>query len=448
MSALSRLAALEQFGIKLGLDNIRTLLAAMGHPERAWRAVHIAGTNGKGSVTALVETALRRAGHKTARYTSPHLARLEERFEVDGVPVSEMQLEHAAADFFDLVDRLRADGTLAVLPTFFEATTAMAFELFRRARVDVGVIEVGLGGRFDATNVLSPAVTAITSIDFDHERHLGRTLGEIASEKAGIAKADVPMIVGAVSADAHAAIVKGCEEQRARMTDAANGVDLDVSMEGGVATLRATTPVRAYPPVRLALRGRHQVANALVAVRVLESCDEAGIAVGSDAIVAGLRDARWPARLEWLEMGEKRLLVDAAHNPAGARALAEYLRDSGEAPLPIVLGVMQDKDVEGMLRAIGPVAASIVTTDAPSARALPADALAAIVTRLFPDLPVGVEPNPDAAVQRALADCPSAVVAGSIYLIGPLRARLIDRGALSDPASGGDAAERRVEGRE
>jgi dihydrofolate synthase/folylpolyglutamate synthase len=436
---LTRLAALEQFGIKLGLDNIRTLVAAMGHPESAWRAVHIAGTNGKGSVTAMVETALRRAGHRTARYTSPHLDRLEERFEIDGEPVTSAQLEQVASDFFDIVDRLRANGGLTVLPTFFEATTAMAFELFRRGGVEVGVIEVGLGGRFDATNVLSPSVTAITSIDFDHERHLGRTLAEIAMEKAGIAKTGVPMIVGSVSVEAHASIAAVCNERRAQLIDAAHRVDVAVSMERGVASFRATTPTRPYPQVRLALRGRHQAANALVALRVLECCDEAGIAVGPDAIVAGLRDARWPARLEWLHIpaplegvpyeGSQRLLVDAAHNPAGARALADYLRDSGHAPLPIVLAVMQDKDVEGMLRAIVPVASSIVTTETSSARTMTAEALAATVARLAPDLAVRAEANPEMAVRLALTEGPAAVAAGSIYLIGPLRARLLEQGA-------------------
>lgn len=428
-SALSRLTALEQFGIKLGLDNIATLVAALGHPERAWRAVHVAGTNGKGSVTAMVDTALRRAGHSTGRYTSPHLDRLEERFEIDGEPVASADLQQVAADVFDVVDRLQDTGALPVLPTFFEATTAMAFELFRRAAIDVGVIEVGLGGRFDATNVLLPAVTAITSIDLDHERHLGRTLPEIAREKAGIAKAGVPMIVGTVSPDAHAAIVSACDERRAPVIDAASDVDFDVSMETGVATVRATTPVRTYPAVRLALRGRHQAGNALVALRVLEACQGVGIAVERDAIVAGLRDASWPARLEWLRVGSGRLLIDAAHNPAGARALANYVRESGDGPLPLVLAIMQDKDIDGMLRAILPIASAIVTTQTSSARSLSADALAAAVAGIAPGLPVVAEPDPDAAVARGLAEAPAAVVAGSIYLIGPLRARLLARGA-------------------
>jgi len=429
VSAITRLTALEQFGIKLGLDNIRALVAAMGHPERAWPAIHIAGTNGKGSVTAMVDAALRRAGYRTGRYTSPHLDRLEERFEIDGAPVGTAAFEAAAADFFDLVDRLRRDGTLPVLPTFFEATTAIAFELFRRARVDVGIIEVGLGGRFDATNALAPRVTAITSIDFDHERHLGRTLAEIGAEKAGIAKAGIPMIVGPVSDEAHAAIAAACAAAGAPLIDAAHGVDLDVSMDNGVASIQATTPMRSYPRLRLALRGRHQVANALVALRLLEACEGAGLVLGGEAIAAGLRDARWPARLEWLRVDTHRLLIDAAHNPAGAQALAEYLQASGEAPLPMVLGIMEDKDVTGMLRALLPVARSVIATQTESARAMPATALAEVIAGIDPQLPVHVEPRPDEAIRQALATAPAAVVAGSIYLIGPLRARLIASGA-------------------
>ena len=168
MTPRERLFSLEQFGIKLGLESIHKILDALERPERAWPAVHIAGTNGKGSVTAMVEHGLRAAGHRTGRYTSPHLDRIEERIALDGVPVAPDVFDTVAADILAVVDRLRESGTLEAIPTFFEVTTAMAFEIFRRTKVTVGVIEVGLGGRFDATNVLTPEVTAITSIAFDH----------------------------------------------------------------------------------------------------------------------------------------------------------------------------------------------------------------------------------------------------------------------------------------
>ena len=207
MTPLERLFALEQFGIKLGLDNIRTLLAALGNPERAWRSIHIGGTNGKGSVAAMVERGLRAAGLRTGRYTSPHLDRIEERVALDGTPVDRATFESVTAHVLSVVDAgARQPATLTVSPTFFEVSTAVAFEIFRRHAVDVAIVEVGLGGRYDATNVLTPAIAAITSIALDHERHLGSTLSEIAFEKAGIAKAGVPLVIGRLPHEAAARI--------------------------------------------------------------------------------------------------------------------------------------------------------------------------------------------------------------------------------------------------
>ena len=198
MDDLSFLFRLEQFGIKFGLESIETLLARLGHPERTFRSIHIAGTNGKGSVTAMVDTALGRAGYRSARYTSPHLVDLSERFIVAGRPVDAAAIRSAAGDVRAAIESLRAEGALQALPTFFEATTALAFELFRRAGVEVAAVEVGLGGRLDSTNVIHPVASAITSIDFDHQQYLGSTLAEIAAEKAGIIKPGVPVIVGDV----------------------------------------------------------------------------------------------------------------------------------------------------------------------------------------------------------------------------------------------------------
>src|SRR5215470_5455309 len=199
---LSYLFSLEQFGIKLGLDNMRAILDELGHPERQFKAAHIAGTNGKGSVTAMVDAALQAAGYRSARYTSPHLVDLTERFVIDGRPVAARGLVAAVEEVRTAVERCLARATLRVQPTFFELTTAVAFHLFASARVHVSVCEVGLGGRLDATNVLEPVGTAITSIAFDHEEHLGRTLREIAREKAGIIKPSAPVIVGSMPAEA------------------------------------------------------------------------------------------------------------------------------------------------------------------------------------------------------------------------------------------------------
>ena len=413
MTPLERLFALEQFGIKLGLDNIRAILAALGHPERAWRSVHIAGTNGKGSVVAMVERGLRAAGLKTGRYTSPHLDVIEERVAINGEAVDRQTFAATTAVVFAAVDEATRTGALTVVPTFFEVSTAVAFEIFRQAQVDVAIVEVGLGGRFDATNVLTPEVTAITSIALDHERHLGTTLSQIAFEKAGIAKPDTPLVIGRLPGEAARRIATVAAAVSAPLIDA-----------------HATTTDRVYPPLKLALPGRHQLENAAVAVAVLETWSARVSFVPTSAIITGLTDCRWPARLEWLRLaGGGELLIDAAHNPAGAAALATYLRDTDLAPIPMVLAVMEDKDLAGMVKPLLPVASAFVATTVRHGRARTAESLAAALRVLAPGLPIEVEPEPETAVARALARSPRAVAAGSIYLIGPLRARLLKAGA-------------------
>ena len=414
MNAVDRLFALEKFGIKLGLDNIRALLAALGNPEQAWPSIHIGGTNGKGSVAAMVERALRASGLHTGRYTSPHLDRIEERVAIDGVPVDGATFDSVTGDVFAVVDELMRGGTLTVTPTFFEVSTAVAFEIFRRQHVEVGVVEVGLGGRFDATNVLTPRIAAITSIALDHERHLGRTLPEIAFEKAGIAKPGVPLVVGHVPREAEARIAKVAAEVGAPIVDA-----------------HATTTDRKYPPLTLALPGRHQLENAAVAVAILEKWSAMVSHVSTDAIVTGLTSCEWPARLEWLRLprgGE--VLIDAAHNPAGAAALASYLQDTRSPKLPIVFAAMADKDVAGMIKALEPVASMFVATAVPHPRARPAGEMAAEIRKHAAPVHVIAAATPEAAVSRALEHAPKVVAAGSIYMVGPLRARLVEAGAV------------------
>jgi dihydrofolate synthase/folylpolyglutamate synthase len=428
---IARLLALEQFGIKLGLQNIRTLLAALDSPERAFPSLHIAGTNGKGSVTAMVERGLRAAGYRTGRYTSPHLDRLEERVAIDGEPAESSSLVTAAEDVLDAVDRLRRDGTLEATPTFFEVTTAMAFEMFRRADVDVAVVEVGLGGRFDATNVITPSVAAITSIGLDHERHLGHSLASIAREKAGILKPGVPAVIGELPDEARRVIEEVARDVKAPIITADRTLVTAETFDRGRATVSVATPIDTYSSVMLALHGRHQVSNALVAIRVMEVAQDAGFRVGHDAIATGLRDVSWPARLEWLQFAGNRLLIDAAHNPDGARALAEYLATAGSQPQPVVLAIMKDKDVAGIVRALMPHASRFVATTVQNRRALPAGELADQIRALAGSAPVDGIDDPEAAVRHALAHADKAIVAGSIFLVGPLRARLIARGAVS-----------------
>jgi dihydrofolate synthase / folylpolyglutamate synthase len=403
---LAWLFALEQFGIKFGLDNISAIVARLGHPERAFRSVHIAGTNGKGSVTAMVDAALRAAGHRSARYTSPHLVDLSERFVVDGRPVAEDALATAVGDVRVAIDGLRSDGGLEVQPTFFEVTTAVAFELFRRAGVEVAVLEVGLGGRLDATNVVAPPAllaTSITSIDFDHQLHLGTTLREIAVEKAGIIKTGVPVVVGPMAPDAAAAIA-------------------------AIAASRAAPVIRIHPDdadgMTLGLAGAHQRANAAVAMRVLQLLDARGIAVPAHAIAAGLANPRWPGRLEVRRLsGGRELLLDAAHNPAGAASLASYLKAQGGTPRPLVLAAMRDKDVAGIFAALLPAVGRLIVTRASNARSADPDWLAQQARAIAPALPIAIEPGLDAALDAAWRASPRIVVAGSIFLLGDVMKR-------------------------
>jgi len=412
LTAVERLFSLEQFGIKLGLDNIRAILAALGNPERAYRSIHIGGTNGKGSVAAMVERGLRAAGLRTGRYTSPHLDRIEERVAIDGVPVSAELFESVTTDVFAAVDRTLDNGSLTVMPTFFEVSTAAAFEIFKRARIDVAVVEVGLGGRFDATNVLTPTIAAITSIAFDHERHLGHTLSQIAFEKAGIAKHGVPLVIGRLPREAEARIAKVAKEVEAPVFDA-----------------HATTTDRKYPPLTLSLPGRHQLENAAVAVAIMERWSKMVSHVPTEAIVTGLTTCEWPARLEWLRVApEGELLIDAAHNPAGAAALASYLKDIGGEKLPIVIAAMKDKDLPKMIAPLKEVASAFFATTVRHSRARTAAELADEIRRMV-QVPVESDPSPEEAVKRALATSKRAVACGSIYMIGPLRARLIAGGA-------------------
>lgn len=414
---LDRLFALETFGIKLGLDNIVHLCEALGHPERSFISLHVAGTNGKGSVTAMVHAALVAAGIHAGRYTSPHLVRLNERFVVGNAAVGDATLETVANAVLDSIDRP---------PTFFEATTAMAFEIFRRARVQVAVIEVGLGGRFDATNVLDPPVGAITSIAFDHEQHLGRTLAQIAFEKAGIIKPGMTVVSGALPDAAMRVVRDVAAERGAHLVEATPTVNVRHEMEEGRARLTIETPTDRYGPALLALRGEHQVGNAVVATAVLEAARRQRLTIPASAIVHGLEQVEWPARLELLSLPTgSRVLLDAAHNPEGARALRAYLaRWHPERP-SLVIGIMRDKDADAILRELLPVTSSVVATAANTPRAMPARELASSVKALDAARAVIAYDDPAAAIDAALATNATVCVAGSIFLAGAVRERLL-----------------------
>jgi len=428
MSHRAYLLSLEQIGIKLGLEQIQALVTALGRPDAAYRSIVIAGTNGKGSVTAMVERGLRAAGYRTGRYTSPHLVDLEERFVISGRPISKDQLDRVAG-------RIRAAaGRLPSPPSFFEATTALALEVFRDERVDVAVLEVGLGGRLDATNVVRPVGVAITAVDFDHEQYLGSTIEAIAGEKAGVIKPGALVVLADNPPEVRRVVAGAAERAGAPFIFAPEAVEAEWIMADGRARLTLATPRRRYGPLTLALRGRHQVQNAVTAVRLLEELAAAGTcAVPAEAVVDALTAVEWPARLEYGTWRGATVIIDGAHNPAGARALASYLNETHGRRLPLVIGVMRDKKIAEILQALAPVASHFVFTAASGHRAATPAELGEIARVGAPGVPYVEAVSVKDALTRALALGDPIVVAGSLYLSGEVRAEIWYSSATATP---------------
>jgi dihydrofolate synthase/folylpolyglutamate synthase len=420
MTARDYLFGLEITGIKLGLDQIRALMRALDHPDLAYPSIVVGGTNGKGSVTAMLERGLRDAGYRTGRYTSPHLTHIEERIAIDGTQVR--------ADVFDqLAERIRgAAAALPHPPSFFEATTALALEAFRDADVDVAILEVGLGGRLDATNAVMPVMSVLTAVDLDHQQYLGDTIESIAAEKAGIIKRGVPVVVGQNSVAARLVITQVAERQGAPFVYAPEGVVARASMDAGLTLLDLKTPRGQWPPLTLGLRGRHQIDNAVTAARALETLDEfTDLHVPKEARESALANVRWPGRLEmgsykW-EGGRVDVLVDGAHNPAGARALNAYLEETYGRRLPIVFAAMADKDITGLAEALAPSASVFVCTAAQTPRAATPEAVAEAVRRGAPGVPIATADTAAAALAGSVKLGSPIVVAGSLFLAGEIR---------------------------
>lgn len=419
-SPLDYLFSLEQHGIKLGLDNIGTLCEALGHPEQAFQSIIVAGTNGKGSVAAIIDTALQASSLTTGRFTSPHLIDLAERFCINGSQASRTVLAELAVQLEKVIGDLQAAGRLEAPPTFFEATTALAFMLFQKSDVDVAVLEVGMGGQFDATNIITPIAAVITTVDLDHQQFLGETVPEIAFEKAGVIKPGILVVTGETKPAAQEVVQRVCLERHARLVEAPPEVVTHVTVERGVTELRLTTPHASYGPLRLALRGRHQVGNACTAVRLLEEL-EIGKPISASAIETALTTTRWPGRLELVETSDHRyVLLDAAHNTAAAAALGTYLAEVYPQGLPLVFAAMRDKDVGGIIGALAPYVTRVVCTPLTNRRAWTATELADVVVATCPDMPTTVAASPPAALEIAWRDGPVVCAAGSAYLVGEL----------------------------
>ncbi len=415
------LGRLEHFGIKLGLDNINTLLDALGRPELRFPTVHIAGTNGKGSVSAMLESILRAAGFRTGLYTSPHLEREEERIRVNGVCHSPKRFAAHLDLVKETIDGLMAAGRLIYHPTFFEVLTALAFLHFAEEKVDVAVLEVGLGGRFDATNVVSPLVSVITTISRDHVKHLGSTLRSIAFEKAGIIKPGVPVVCGVRSGSALQEIRLRAAERRAPFRRAFGpGTSLEAHLAAGRFRFRYASGEAIYDYVP-GLAGRHQGENAAVAIASAEVLDRTWQPIGKAAMLRGVRDVRWEGRLETVST-HPLVVLDGAHNEEGVRSLAAHIRDVIRRPVIVVFAAMKDKDIRTMSRILFPAARTIILTQVPNRRsALPADILAAAPSFAAR---ARLEPDVAKAVHSALAESAGrvpVVIAGSLFLVGEVK---------------------------
>ena len=420
-AAISYLYALSPRGMELGLGRMEQALALRGHPERACPSILVGGTNGKGSVATMIATVLASAGHKVGLFTSPHLHRFVERFRIDGRPVAERTIAHQVAALRPFLD---APGTPRL--TFFETATLLAFELFRDACCDVMVLEVGLGGRLDATNVVTPLLSVITSVALDHTAQLGPTVAHVAREKAGIVKPGVPVVVGVRDPDARAVIAR-----RARRIGApllAIGRDFRGEVEDAEGTRqRVVQGARQIAGLRLPLAGSYQADNLACAVAALWQLEER-FGIDARALRRGLRRVRWPGRLERIE-GTPALLLDAAHNPHAAEALARHLVAccGHYRRRVLVFGSMRDKEHDRMLACLRPCVDAVVFTQSDTSRAEPARALAARYGGEARDVPASA-----LARARKLAGKRGLVIAcGSIFVMAAVRAEAL--GVRADP---------------
>jgi dihydrofolate synthase/folylpolyglutamate synthase len=387
--ALAWLFGTQRFGIKLGLENIERLLGALAVPAPEQRIIHVAGTNGKGSVCAMLDSILREAGHRTGLFTSPHLVTFRERIQVNGEMISE---DEVAAGLTSIRALIRDWDPH---PTFFEIATALGLEHFKRRACNIIVLETGMGGRLDATNAVQPVVSVITPIDYDHQTWLGNTLTEIAGEKAGIIKAGVPVISAPQPAEAEAVLRATARRMGSRLQILGDIYDGDV-----------------------ALPGAHQKQNAATAIAALRA---GGVKVSDSAITAGLTNVRWPARFQrWNE----RIVIDGAHNPAGARVLAQTWRDAfADETAAVILAVLRDKDAAQIVRALAPIATRFVVSEPRNERAVPAAELAEVVRSSAAAGNVTVSRSLSDALAETAAE-PRVLITGSLHFAGEALAHL------------------------
>jgi dihydrofolate synthase/folylpolyglutamate synthase len=409
---------------KFDLENITILSERLGRPDRAYSSAHIAGTNGKGSTAAFLESILRHAGFRTGLNTSPHLERINERIRLNGEEISDDALAETLTRIQVLIEELLAAGRLRAHPTYFECVTSMAFEYFARERADFAVFEVGLGGRLDATNILSPQVTIITRIDFDHENFLGHSLNEIAAEKAGILKPGVPLVLANQPPEAHEVILARAKAQDCPLIEPAQIFRIaQESVQNGCVRARVIeTESGKIFEVAPSLPGRFQLQNALNAVAAARFLSKRGFQISDGALTQGIADAVWPGRLEKLQSAPE-VYLDGAHNPGAARELAHFLEQNFPGrKIWLVYAALRDKAVDEVAGLLFPHAAEVIFTAPRTPRAVSATQLAEITGHHAARF--SVIPDAERAFEYALAEAPpedAIFITGSLYLVGQLR---------------------------
>ena len=413
--AIAYIHSLYGMGKKEGLSNTRMLMRLLGGPERRLKMVHVAGTNGKGSTCAMLESMLRAQGYKTGLYTSPYLQFYNERIRINFKPVSDEVLARAVERVKTAADYMRDCGLGR--PTEFEVGTATAFCVFEQEQVDYAVIEVGLGGRLDPTNVITPLVSVITSISLDHTKILGQTREAIAREKAGIAKPGVPLVVYRQATEILSAI-----EQAAQLAGAPVYV-ADAPYQVSLDAHGAVFDYKSFTRVRINLPGAHQTLNAATALEAALQLRAQGVALADKPVRAGLRHCVWPGRLEWI--GDN-VLIDGAHNPNGAAALGEFIsRHLPGCPIALVCGILRDKDYEGIVSRLAPRVEKAFTVSPESHRALDKDELAAVFERHGTPAQSCGSVSEAIELARSFAGGSGCVlIAGSLYLAGEARSLL------------------------
>ncbi len=427
-SAVAYLFRLQKHGIKLGLATMTALTVRLGMPQTKYRTLHIAGTNGKGSTAAMAAAVLQAAGYRVGLYTSPHLVEFRERIRVNGEMIPELRVAQ-------LTEQFQALCQPDLSPTFFEYTTAMALQHFADSGVDVAVLEVGLGGRFDATNVVTPMACAVTTIALDHQEYLGTTGSSIAFEKAGIIKPGVPVVLGRLDDDAWRTIDQVARERQAPVFR----LNQDFRTEGEAPRQFSYYGLAMhYDGLTCALEGRHQLDNAACALALLEAAAPQGIVVTAEAVSAGLRGVNWAGRLEVIDR-HPIVLLDGAHNPAAAAVLADFLTHSDRSqpsrPVVLVLGMMRDKDHRGFFEPMRGLVDEVVLTQADLPRSATTQELRASLEGLVLHPHVMPLLSDAMALARQLATPDGLVcVTGSLMLVGECQAWF--RGCVFSPLRG------------